>query len=193
MTTETLSYTIAAGGMVRAPRGKFFYIKTCPNGGLSITASGRPGAPIKFSGMGAGLKYGPVDDSGVWEYLEITSATAQTIEIIIGDDDVEIAGAVSVTGTVTTIDATVSVVGVADVSLAAASTTFLTQNASSKGWIIGNLSTNASAVRISHSVASATNGIELQPGEKISLPGNGTALYAYNPGAIQSLQILVFI
>lgn len=184
MTTEVLSYTISAGQTVRAPRGRLFFVKTAANP-LSITASGRPGAPIKFSNITAGLKYGPVDESEHWEYLEITSATAQTIEIIIGDDDVEVAGTVSVAGTVTVSEPgyagnTVSV----DISVpTGVSTAILAPSSSRKTCIVGSLSTNPGSVRIGYGGAiGATQGIELQPGEKITIPTQAS-VYAWNANA----------
>jgi hypothetical protein len=181
VTTEVLTYVIGAGATVRAPRGRLFFVKSAPNGGLTITASGRPGAPIKFANISAGLKYGPVDEADHWEYLEITSATAQTVELIIGDDDVEVAGTVSIAGTVSTVDAQIIVATPGDVSIPAGTTASIRAGTTvAKGLIVGNLSTNSSSVRIGNSTAAAAFGIELQPGEKIVIPATNTSIYAFN-------------
>lgn len=180
MTTEVLSYTISAGTTVRAPRGRLFFIKTAASP-VSITASGRPGAPIKFSNVTAGLKYGPVDESEHWEYLEITSATTQTVELIIGDDDVEVAGTVSVAGTVTVQDGNTTVVTISDVSCTAGATTQLLVGTRKSATF--TLSPNAiGSIRFGNSLVTATSGLEIQPGQTWqSFASNG--LYAYNPNA----------
>lgn len=184
MTTEVLSYTISAGTTVRAPRGRLFFIKTAANP-VSITASGRPGAPIKFSNVTAGLKYGPVDESEHWEYLEITSATTQTVELIIGDDDVEVAGTVSIAGTVTVSDANSTVSTLADVTLAATTLGQAVAAGIRKSVTITALSTNAGSVRIGDTFASATRGLELQPGQSITTTANNQIVW-YNPNAVSS-------
>ena len=184
MTTEVLSYTIAAGATVRAPRGRLFYVKSAPNGGLTITASGRPGAPIKFSNVSAGLRYGIVEESQVWEYLEITSSTAQTVEMIIGDDDVEIAGTVSIAGTVATREAPGTPSVASDATLAAGANAANVANAAAKETWFGVTAASAGAMRVAfNNTASATLGFEIQPGTMVSFP-TGAGWSVYNPNSV---------
>jgi hypothetical protein len=165
VTTEVLSYSISAGATVRAPRGRLFYVKSAPNGGLTISASGRPGAPIRFTNVSAGLRYGIVAEKDVWEYLEITSATAQTVEMIIGDDDVEIAGTVSVAGTVATREAPGVPSVATDSTLAANGTGSLGANLTAKQTFIGNTAASVGNVRVAfNNTATASLGWEIQPG-----------------------------
>lgn len=104
MTTEVLSFPLASAGTASAGQGKMFYIKsaTAP---LTITAekSGTGGRVRKFTNVPAGFKFTAASDADGFTYLRILNgATAQTVELIVGDDDVELSNAVSVTGAVTT-------------------------------------------------------------------------------------------
>jgi hypothetical protein len=159
-------------------------VKSAPNGGLTITASGRPGAPIKFSNVSAGLRYGIVEESQVWEYLEITSSTAQTVEMIIGDDDVEIAGTVSIAGTVATREAPGTPSVASDATLAAGANAANVANAAAKETWFGVTAASAGAMRVAfNNTASATLGFEIQPGTMVSFP-TGAGWSVYNPNSV---------
>ena len=193
MTTEVHTYVMSVGSTVRAPRGRFFFIKSAPSGSHTITAAGRPGSPLKFSNISAGLKYGPVDESDTWQYLDITTVSAQTVEIIIGDDDVEVAGVATITGTVTVNQIGRTLVSAADVSVATVSTAVVAAaNSGRENLLIGSLSTNPGSVRIGDASVGAARGIELQPGQVIELE-TLTAVSVYNPNATAcAFQILEF-
>lgn len=102
MTTEVLSQTITAGQQATFGQGRIFYIKTAA-AALTFTAvkQGTAASIRKFIGIGAGFKFTAQPGDG-WDYLRVDSASTQAIELILSDDDVEVANAVSVTGSVST-------------------------------------------------------------------------------------------
>lgn len=179
---------MGAGETVRAPRGRLFFIKSASSP-LSIGVAGRPGAPIKMTNIGAGLKYGPVAPGEEWQYLELTSALAQTVELIVSDDDVEIANVVSVAGVAAvTIAPSSTVATVADVSIANGGTHSIAADAARKRITLQAPSTNTGSLRIAETgAAAAARGLELQPGMSYEL-ATTAGLDVYNgSGASQAL------
>ena len=105
MTTEVLSQSLQAGVMATFGAGRVFYVKTA-SAALQIIAEriGTNASIRKFVNISAGMKFKAEVGDG-WTYLRVTSAVNQSVELIIGDDDVEVSNAVSVTGTAVVQDA----------------------------------------------------------------------------------------
>jgi hypothetical protein len=103
VTTEVLSQQLTANVQVTFGQGTVWYLKSA-SGPITVIAERiGTGATIrKFINVSAGFKF-VADDDG-WTYLRVTSPTTQTIELIIGDDDVEVSNAVTIAGNVTTLD-----------------------------------------------------------------------------------------
>lgn len=185
MTTELFQYTFDGSGTdtKTTPGGKFFYVVQAVSA-LTIFADGPPKAVNRFVGIGAGLKFGPVSDDQAWRYLRITSAGAQTITIIVGTDDVDIANAVTISGLVqTVVTPATGMVTVADVNVNAGAQGAIAANAARRSITIGNISTNLASFRIAEAGAAAANrGDELQPGQNITYFNTG-ALSIFNTGA----------
>lgn len=185
MTTELFTYTFDGSGTDQktTPGGKFFYVVQA-TAALTIRADGPPKSINKFIGIGAGLKFGPISDDQAWRYLRITSAAAQTVTIIVGDDDIDIANAVTISGLVqTVVTPSTGMASVADVAVAATTQAPIAANAARKSITIGNISTNLASFRIAEAGAAAANrGDELQPGQFITYFNTG-AFSIFNTGA----------
>lgn len=81
----------------------------------------------------------------------------------------------------------------ADVALGAGAQTLIKASSTNRREIIiKNLSGNASSIRIGENAAAAARGHELMPGESITLT-TAAAVYAWNPGAGQSVSVLEVI
>jgi hypothetical protein len=97
---STKSYTLAlqAGVTAQLPAGTIFLIAAAV-AALSIVATslGNATEDTELTGVGAGFKYKAASGDG-WDLLNVTSATAQSVTIIVGDDDVSFSNAVTVTG-----------------------------------------------------------------------------------------------
>lgn len=98
MTTEVLTFNLIGGAQQTGGQGRVWYIKTA-TAALTITLeTSRSGASVrKFINVGAGFKY-TAKDTERWSMMRILSAVNQVVEIVIGDDDVEVANAVTVSG-----------------------------------------------------------------------------------------------
>lgn len=190
MTTETLTYTLGAGARTRAPRGRMFYLLAA-SAPVSFSVVGRPGQPVNLNNVSAGIQYGPVPVGEEWTYLEIHSASAQSITLIVSDDPVGFAGAVQIVGTATAVIAPSAAVSIpADVVLANAATHALAANLSRRRITVQSLASNTGNVRIAQTgAAGAARGLELQPGLLLEF-ATTAALDIYNgSGASQTLMI----
>jgi hypothetical protein len=167
MSTRTYSYSIGAGGTAVAPGGRFFYVKSATSS-INISTRGTPSSPVDFIGVGAGLKFGPVEADKTWRFLDITSAVAQVVEIVISDDaEVDIASTVNVAGSVMVTDVPSTLVATpariatnitTDTVLAAA-------NLTRRRVTIQNPSGNSDSVNVGPDGSlSTTRGVELEPG-----------------------------
>lgn len=144
MSARNFSQTLGAGETITLPGGRYFYIRTAA-AALDITARGNAASPVQFIGIGAGSKFGPVAEGEGWRFLDIRSATAQNIEIIISDDgNFEVASTVTVSGSVTTAEAPSSAVATpARITRATGGATNIAANLSRKRLTICNPSDNA--------------------------------------------------
>jgi hypothetical protein len=161
---------LTGGQQATAGQGRMFYIKSAASA-LSITCDIKgTGATIrKFLNIGAGFKFVAPEDRG-WTYLRITSALSQNIEIIVGDDDVEVANAVSVTGSVTTQESPSSALATPAAAVrATGGADTIAANPARRRITVASLSTNTGSLFLQATGAGAGRGIELQPGTFVEL------------------------
>ena len=99
------------------------------------------------------------------------------------DNETQLTGAV-------TVNVPVGLSSTADVALAAAAKTLiLAADIGRVEALITNLAGNVATLRIGDVNAAAARGVELAPGQTITLETEG-AIYAWNPGAIQSVAVI---
>lgn len=182
MTTETLTFPFAGGDTCYGPQGRIWYIKSAPTGPLSVICrkSGAGSTNVRmFTTMPAGAKF-KADPGDGWDILEIRSASAQNVEMIIGDDDVEIAQAVSVTGNASTIERPcASFSNIAPIVTGAVQAALFAANLNRRRITVTAHSTNTASVMLR--VAGTANSIyELQPG--LSFTYANTAALDYFDG-----------
>ena len=143
-------------------------------------------------GVQQGFAWESIGDDGLplyFDYLELTSAAAQTIKLTVG------AGRAyndATSGNVTaTLVKPTTLSDTADVALAAAATTLiLAASATRRTATITNLASNTKTFRIGAATAGAGRGAPLAPGASIEIEGTA-AVYGYNPaGAIESVAVL---
>ena len=192
MTTEVIAQTLQAGVQATFGQGRIWYIKSATSALTIIAERIGTGTTIrKFINVGAGFKFTAEPDDG-WTYLRVTSALGQNIEIVIGDDDVEVANAVSVTGAVSISEVPSSTItpSAADSVVNNASALAIAANASRRRITIGSLSTNTGSVRIQSATAGANRGLELQPGIFVELRTTAAIDVRNDSGAAQTVYVL---
>jgi hypothetical protein len=171
MTTEVLAASVVGGQQYTFGQGRIWYLKTATSP-LNVTAeqSGSGAKIRKFINVTAGFKFVAPDGDG-WTLLRVNSTLSQNIEMILGDDDVSVANAVSVTGSVTTLmlPSTAIQASIADTVIANTSAFSVSGSPSRRRITVGALSTNAGSVRIQSVAAGANRGLELQPGTFVEL------------------------
>jgi hypothetical protein len=166
VSARNYSQSIGAGATITLPAGRYFYVRTAPNA-LDIVSEGNPGSPLRFIGISAGARFGPVAEGQGWKFLRVTSAVAQAVEIIISDDgDFEIAAAVTVTGTTLTAEMpATTVTDLAPVSRADASQGALFAANTSRRRITVTPDSANGGICYVRTVGGANNLAELQPGQ----------------------------
>jgi hypothetical protein len=189
MTTEVLAQQLVANQQATFGAGRMWYLKTA-TGPVSVTAesSGTGAAVRKFTNVSAGFKFVAVKGDG-WTYLRVLSVTSQNIEIVVGDDDVQVAGAVSVVGTVITAPApsgNITASG-ADTVIATGSAYSIPQNVGRRRITIGSLSTNTGSVRVQSAGAGANRGLELQAGSFVQFDTTSALDVRNDSGAAQTV------
>jgi hypothetical protein len=164
MSARNYAQTIGAGETIRLPAGRYFFVRTAA-AALDITTEGNPGSPLRFIGIGAGTKFGPVEPGQQWRFLLVASAVAQNVEIIISDDgNFEVASTVTVSGTASTAELpSAALADTADTNQAINTQTVIAANLSRRRITIGVLSTSPEPVRVSQA-GGAGRGIEIAPG-----------------------------
>lgn len=191
MSSIVLTQALIANQVATFPMGRIFNILSAPGGSLNITAerravSGGQTQPRVFNNVPAGTKF-TADKGDEWTYLRVTSTVNQTVQIFVGDEDLQFNQAVTVTGSVNVAQTPVgTVTDHADVAVAGLGTdSTIVANASRRSVTVGSLSTNAPAAGKNLRVrahGSAAGGYELQPGTNINIQYNG-ALDIVNPDA----------
>jgi hypothetical protein len=102
MSAQKFVQAFGAGQVVRFPAGRYFYINSATSD-LNVVTEGNPGSPVRFDGIAAGAKFGPVEPGQGWRFLVVESPGAQNVEITISDDgNFEVAANVTVAGVVST-------------------------------------------------------------------------------------------
>ena len=185
MTTEVISQSLSAGVQATFGAGRIFYVKSAESA-LTIVAENNGSSALvrKFVNVTAGFKFRAEINQG-WQLLRITSASAQAIEIVIGDDDVEFSNAVSIVGTSNVIIVPSSAItDTADATLASAAQVTIASNTSRKRLTVGVLSSSAASVRVSAS-GGASRGFEIQPGQFFPFETTA-ALVIRNPDSTNS-------
>jgi len=194
LTTEVLSATLTAGVQSTFGQGRIWYLKVA-TGAMTVIAEklGTGGIVRRFINVGAGFKFKAEEGAPGWDYLRVTSPTTQNIEIIIGDDDVEVANAVSITGAATILEQPSATIATPDdVAVATVSNSDIAANPARRRITIGALSTNADPLplRVRTTAGTTGAGIELQAGTFVELKTT-SAIRVRNPGAVsQSYWIL---
>lgn len=171
MTTEVIAQAIGAGGTIFLGQGRIFYVKTCASA-INIIARkiGTSSSVINIRNIGAGFKFIRELGQG-WDTLEITSAAAQNLEIILSDDDVEISNAVSVVGVASVSVAAYTAI-VANTQLVVANTNkqSVAANLSRKAITLANPSTLVQgSVFLQSPAAGPGLGIEIQNGTFLTI------------------------
>lgn len=185
MTTEVLAQTVVAGTPAFFGQGRIWYLKTA-TGPVTITARKSGGGSTnvrKFINVAAGFKFRAEIGDG-WDILQMDSVSSQAIEIIVGDDDVEVANAVSITGSATTIEAPFATpVTPADAVILTGGNAVIAANLARRAITIGSLASNAPATtNLRVGTAASARGYELQPGTWQRIPTTG-ALTIFNGDA----------
>jgi len=191
MSARNYVQTLGAGESINLPAGVFFMVRQAASA-LDIETQGNPGAPVRFTGIGAGSKFGPVSPGEGWKLLKVTSAAAQAIEIIISDDGLfDLANAVNVLGiaSVSVAPASGITASGADVARASGGADSIAANLSRKSITIGALSTNTGSLRIQSPGAGANRGRELQPGTTATYYNTAALDVRNDSGASQSYWI----
>lgn len=188
MSARNYSQAIGAGESINLPAGVFFMIRTAASA-LDVETIGNAGAPVRFSGIGAGSRFGPVAPGEGWRLLRVTSAAAQNIEIIISDDGLfDLANAVTIVGAapVSVTPNTGFTASGADVARATGGADSIAANLSRKSITIGALSTNTGSLRVQTPGAGANRGRELQPGMTVTYNNTAALDIRNDSGASQT-------
>jgi hypothetical protein len=165
VTTEVLAQALTGGVQATFGQGRVWYIKTA-NAALTIIAEkkGSSASVRRFINVGAGFKF-TADQGDGWDYLRVTSAVSQNIEIVLSDDDVEVANAVSVTGSVSVVAQPSSSVSTpAALAVGTGSAGAIAANLSRKRITIANDSGNGAKVYIQSTGAGTGRGVPLADG-----------------------------
>ena len=103
MSTEVLSQTLGAGGKGIFGSGSQFLIVQAANPITVVAKSiGNSNKNRVFSNVPAGFKFTADDPLDGFDTLEVTSASAQTVILAVGTDDVSYSNNVTISGTATT-------------------------------------------------------------------------------------------
>lgn len=185
MTTEVLAVAAQAGVPLYFGQGRIWYLKTAVTAvTIECRKTGQGAQNVRrFINVAAGFKF-KADAGDGWDILVLTSAGAQNIEIIVGDDDVEVSNAVTVNGSVTTQESPFTTpVTPADVPVGAGGNSVIAANLARRAIIIGSLAANADPINLRIATSAAARGIELQAGMSVRIPTTAS-LTVFNGGAV---------
>lgn len=189
MSTRTYVLNFLGASMLPLPQGRFFMIKQA-TAALSLLARRRDGQPVEFTNVGAGLQYDALD-AGKWYSLEVTSAAAQIVEIVISDDSkVSFANTVNVSGSVSVLDQLSTAIATgAPVNVLTATAQTIAANASRRRITIVSASTNTGSIYVQAVLAGAGRGYELTPGEKVEFVTAAALDVRNDSGATQTFTV----
>lgn len=188
MTNKTFriyTVTIAAGDSVPIHASGAYVVALSATGSFALAFDGGPFTPFL-----AGLKV-QLAHSETFKTVRIkdTSGNPNTIMLGLGFGDLtdarlNLSGAITIAGSQ-------NIATVADVALAAGvATQIVAANVARRAVVVKNLAGNLQTMRIGDAVAGAARGLELAPGETISID-SGAAVYGYNPGgAAESVSVM---
>lgn len=177
-----LTFTGAGIQEIKA-RGRFLRVLSAPSAPVFLAFDGSTELERR---AGQGVNYG-----GAFNRIAVRSTVAQTVLVCVSDerqDDDQEEVSVSVAATV----APGNTLGAGgDVSIPATSSNVLSaSDATRLALIVANPPGNTDPVRVGGAGVNASSGIELQPGDSITL-ATTAAVHAYNPkGSAQSVQVL---
>lgn len=185
---RTVEITFSAGETHQFPGGNFFMILEAPSP-VDVQFF-RHGAPVddKAEAVEAGFIAQPKrrGDGLAFDSVEITSATAQTVKVVISQGTgsyQRLIGEVNIkkdTGLSTYVDKSMTT--------AAYTTQLLAANANRREAIITNLETNTVTIRVGDSTATVSAGVPVRPGESLTL-ATTAAIYAYKPATSGTLEV----
>lgn len=164
-------------------RGRFFGILDAPAGALQLAFDGG----VQQT-RGAG---GTVWIERGFREIDITSAFAQTIRVVVADQAQAIPGGGGGGGSGAGSGVFNTLPAGGDITLGAAGVTLLAAADSTRvGIAITNLDGNPETIRVGGSASlTAAQGLPVAPGDMIVLDTNA-AVYAFNPGAAQDVAVL---
>lgn len=179
-------YLVPAGGSLPVSRRGtlIFCFKSTGSAGDITLRVGNSGTN-RFD-QGDKYRFNPEDRFDVF-YLDNGSGADVTVTVCVGDGDVSISNAVSVTGTVATLEnKSANAATIADVALNNASVTLVVPATSTQREAhVSNLLANNQVMRYGDSNTGAARGAELAVGEKLIWTSTA-ALYLYSPAAGKS-------
>jgi hypothetical protein len=192
VTTRNYSLVFGAGEQKTLPGGVFFLV-TAATSAISIVTRGSQATPRRFDSVGAGLSFGPIDASKAWTYLDVTSAGAQTVEIIVSDDaEVRVGNVVSVSGSVATtqLPSSAHATPARIACPIGADTLLIAANGARKRLIIQVPSTELTSVVVGpNGSLGALQGLEIQPGTNEPFVSTA-AYYGRGIGGTTNVQIM---
>lgn len=191
MTTAAYTLQFSGGESRRLPQGIFFYIMDA-SAPIDIETEGVTVAPLRITAAPAGAKYGPVTPDKKWRNLLVTSATAQTVKIVISDDaEFKAADAVTVVGDVNNAERpSAAFTTPAAVPVANGASGTIAANTSRKRLSICNPSTNGGSFWLMDANNASPRGIELQAGTTIELKNTAAIFVRNDSGGPQSYTYL---
>ena len=172
MSTKVYTLNFTGAAMLPLPQGRFFMIKTA-TAALSIECRRRDGQPVSFSNVGAGLQYKALGSDLPWYSMEVTSALAQVVEIVISDEaEISFANTVTVAGgvSVSELPAAALSTPAAD-AIANGAALAVAANPARRRVTVCAASTNAGSVYVQSTGAGAGRGIELAAGASYTVVG----------------------
>lgn len=171
MTSEVLTQAIGAGATVTFGQGRIFNLLSAPGGPVTVIAERKTLTKAgqsqirKFVNIPAGSKF-TADKGDEWTFLRVTSATAQTIQLFVGDEDMQFNNAVTVTGVASVQVSPSSVINSPAATPLGGNTTDGTgvpANAGRRRVTVYNLAASAGPIRVSDTGATG-RGFEVAPG-----------------------------
>lgn len=182
-------YTLGAGeGLDLVGQGN--YVRFFSSTGATDLNIGIDGSTPEPLPVGIGVSFPQKFERVRVENPNAGSVTFQ-IAIAVGhiaDDRLNVSG--SINAVITSLPVPTGLQSTADKSLAGTATTqIIAANSARTAVTITNLDGNASIIRVGDSNAGASRGVQLAPGQSMTLETED-AVHAYNPGSAQSVGIV---
>ena len=174
MSTEILTQALGAGGSATFGAGSVFLLTAAPGGPVSIIARsiGNSNKNRTFTNVPAGFKFTADSPDDGFDTLIVTSASAQTIQIAVGTDDVDFSQSVTVANTVNTEELpTGALTDQAPVSAVNAAQTHIVPANAARRMVTLSVDPGAAAPVFFRSVNGANNLLVGQPGMSYTFRG----------------------